>query len=106
MIQTDIIVVCSSSRYLCDAIIAKAGFDVQTTYREKSAQNELNFETTGGNLPCKRIVFRSWKPSTNDSQVLQKSIEQFITPVITYASQNNFTTIGSSFTDHDSKYCT
>ncbi|CAF1007839.1 unnamed protein product [Adineta ricciae] len=90
---TDIIVACSSSRYLCDAITAKAGFEVQATYREKSAQNELNFETRGGHLPCKQIVFRSWKPSTNDPQVLQQSIEQFITSVVTYASQNNFTTI-------------
>ncbi|CAF0989356.1 unnamed protein product [Adineta ricciae] len=90
---TDIIVVCSSSKYLCDAITAKAGFEVQATYREKSAQDELNFETRGGHLPCKRIVFRSWKPSANDPHILQQSIEQFITSAVTYASRNNFTTI-------------
>ncbi|UJR08142.1 hypothetical protein I4U23_012418 [Adineta vaga] len=89
----DIIVVCSTSRFLCDQITLVAGNEVRNIYRQKSAGNELTYETTGGSLPCKRIVFRPWNPDTHCTQDVKQSIDKFITSVIIYGLQNNLTTI-------------
>ncbi len=54
----------------------------------------LAFETSGGNLLCKRIIFRPWRYHKNDSQNLKESIDAFVASIITYAVAHNLTTIG------------
>ena len=48
----------------------------------------------GGDLPCKRIIFRPWKPQSKQPEILKRTIDTFVTSVITYAIQQHLTTIG------------
>ncbi|CAM4776475.1 unnamed protein product [Rotaria magnacalcarata] len=89
----DIIVVCSTSSILCNAIISAAGHQVKSIYDQQSLYGSLTFETTGGNLPCKKILFRPWTCDKNQPQNLKQSIDAFITSVIASARGYNLTTI-------------
>ncbi|CAM4845808.1 unnamed protein product, partial [Rotaria magnacalcarata] len=89
----DIIVVCSTSTILCNAIISAAGHQVKSIYDQQSLYGSLTFETTGGNLPCKKILFRPWTCDKNQPQNLKQSIDAFITSVIASARGYNLTTI-------------
>ncbi|CAF1000281.1 unnamed protein product [Rotaria sordida] len=91
--MVDIIVVCSTSRVLCDAIILAAGYEIKNAFNQQSSYGTSAFETKGGNLPCKQIVFRSWICDKTQLQNLKQSIDTFITSVITYALHHNLTTI-------------
>jgi hypothetical protein len=63
-------------------------------YNQQLSHGTLAFATIGGHLPCKRIVFRPWNCDKNHLQDLKQSIDEFIAPIIRYAVQENFTTIG------------
>ncbi|CAF3583212.1 unnamed protein product [Rotaria sp. Silwood1] len=89
----DIIVVCSTSGILRDAIISAAGQQVKTVYNQQPSNSILGFETTGGNLPCKKIVFRPWMCNKNQTQNLKPSIITFVQSVISFALHHKLTTI-------------
>ncbi|CAM4906998.1 unnamed protein product [Rotaria socialis] len=89
----DIIVVCSTSTILCNGIISAAGYQVKAIYDQQSWCGLLAFETDGGYLPCKKIVFRPWTCDKNQPQNLKQSIDTFITSVIACAREHNLTTI-------------
>ncbi|CAF3757861.1 unnamed protein product [Rotaria socialis] len=89
----DIIVVCSTSTILCNGIISAAGYQVKAIYDQQSWCGLLAFETDGGYLPCKKIVFRPWTCDKNQPQNLKQSIGTFITSVIACAREHNLTTI-------------
>ncbi|CAF4582707.1 unnamed protein product [Rotaria sp. Silwood1] len=89
----DIIVVCSTSGILRDAIISAAGQQVKTVYNQQPSNSILEFETTGGNLPCKKIVFRPWICNKNQTQNLKPSIITFVQSVISFALHHKLTTI-------------
>jgi hypothetical protein len=63
-------------------------------YNQQASCGTLAFATIGGNLPCKRIVFRPWNYDENHLQDLKQSVDKFVAPIIRYALQENFTTIG------------
>jgi hypothetical protein len=90
----DLIVVCSTSKILCDTITSAAGSEVEKMYNQQSSCSIGAFETAGGNLPCKHIIFRPWVCDKNDLQTLKQSIDTFIASIITYAIRHNLTTIG------------
>jgi hypothetical protein len=92
--QVDIIVVCSTSKILCDKITSAAGLKVETVYKQQSSCGISAFETEGGNLPCKQIVFRPWTSDKSQLQDLKQSIDTFITSAITHALRSNCTTLG------------
>ncbi|CAF2758721.1 unnamed protein product, partial [Rotaria sp. Silwood2] len=89
----DIIVVCSTSTVLSDAIILAAGQQVKSIFNQQSSYGTLAFETIGGNLPCQQIVFRPWICDKNQMQNLKPSIATFVQSVFTYALHHNLTTI-------------
>ncbi|CAF3560166.1 unnamed protein product [Rotaria sp. Silwood1] len=91
--SVDIIVVCSTSGILRDAIISAAGQQVKTVYNQQPSNSILGFETTGGNLPCKKIVFRPWMCNKNQTQNLKPSIITFVQSVISFALHHKLTTI-------------
>jgi hypothetical protein len=63
-------------------------------YKQQSSYGTLAFETSGGNLPCKNIIFRPWINHTNHLQNLKELIDAFVASIITYAVGHNLTTIG------------
>ncbi|CAF5069218.1 unnamed protein product, partial [Rotaria socialis] len=67
---------------------------VKAIYDQQSWCGLLAFETDGGYLPCKKIVFRPWTCDKNQPQNLKQSIDTFITSVIACAREHNLTTIG------------
>jgi hypothetical protein len=89
-----LIVVCSTSKVLCDAITSAAGSEIEKIYKRQSSQGVLAFETSGGNLPCKRIIFRPWVCRTNHPQDVKQMIDTFVASIITHAVQQRLTTIG------------
>ncbi len=94
VIKVDIIVVCSSSKFLCDKITSAAGPLVESVYNQQSSFGLSSFETECGNLPCRKIAFRPWASDKSDPQMLRQSVATFVTSVITYAVSHNWTTIG------------
>ncbi len=88
------IVVCSTSKVLCDAITSAAGSEVENTYKRQSSYGILEFETSGGNLPCKHIIFRPWMYHPSQWQDLKPLIDTFVASIIVYAVQQRLTTIG------------
>ncbi|CAF3345786.1 unnamed protein product, partial [Rotaria sp. Silwood2] len=91
--SVDAIVVCSTQTIVRDNIIAAAGEQVKHAFDECSSSATPEIETTGGNLPCKQIIFRSWIFDKNQIQNLRPSIARFVTSVISYALHNKLTTI-------------
>lgn len=91
----DLVVVCSTSTVLCDTITSAAGSSVQNVYNSQSSSGTLSFETSGGNIPCKHIIFRPWTYTNNVLQSLKQSIELFVESVIKYAIRHDLSTIGS-----------
>ncbi|CAF3802833.1 unnamed protein product [Rotaria sp. Silwood1] len=89
----DVIVACSTPKILCDTIVAAAGEQVKRAFNEQSLYGTQEIETTGGNLPCKHIVFRPWTCDKNQIQNLKSSIATFVTSIISYALCNKLTTI-------------
>jgi hypothetical protein len=89
-----LIVVCSTSKVLCDAITSAAGSEIENTYKRQSSQGVLAFETSGGNLPCKHIIFRPWMCYPSHWQDLKPLIDKFVASIITYAVQQRLTKIG------------
>ncbi|CAF1379978.1 unnamed protein product, partial [Rotaria sp. Silwood1] len=89
----DMIVVCSTSSILCNAIISAAGSQVKHIFDQQSSNGTLTFETSGGNLSCMQIAFRPWTCDKYQPQNLKQSIDTFISSVITYALRHNITTL-------------
>ncbi len=94
MCQVDIIVVCSTSELLRNAIIAKAGPQVQTEYNAKKASNRQVYTTSNGTLPCKKILFIPWTVNPSDPTSLKTSLSEFVSTAITYTSKKGYNTLG------------
>lgn len=63
-------------------------------YKRQLALGTSAFETSGGTLPCKGIIFRPWTSDPYPRQGLKQSIEAFVASIISYAIQHNLTTLG------------
>ncbi|CAF4205137.1 unnamed protein product [Rotaria sp. Silwood2] len=100
--SVDAIVVCSTQTIVRDNIIAAAGEQVKHAFDECSSSATPEIETTGGNLPCKQIIFRSWIFDKIQIQNLRPSIARFVTSVISYALHNKLTTIAFPSIDCES----
>ncbi|CAF0856240.1 unnamed protein product [Adineta ricciae] len=89
----DAIVVCSTSQYLCSAIVKKAGGSVVDEYRSIQSSDGFPSATNAGELPCKKIFFIPWSADTNDDDDVQASLSVFIGTAFQYASSHAFKSI-------------
>ncbi|CAF1381804.1 unnamed protein product [Adineta steineri] len=76
--NVDAIVACSTSEYLCKAITDKAGAQVQKEYGLLKLSGAFPGTTSGGTLPCKRILFIPWSPDSRDENSIKSSLNTFI----------------------------
>ncbi|CAF0879818.1 unnamed protein product [Didymodactylos carnosus] len=92
--KDDIIVVCSTSEILRNAVIVSAGKQVATEFSSQyvTQQNQL-ISTSPGMLGCKKILFIPWLPQIQDPVILRQSISLFVSEAVTYACANNYTSI-------------
>ncbi|CAF1067046.1 unnamed protein product, partial [Didymodactylos carnosus] len=96
-LKVDVIVVCSSSRYLKEAILKAAGDTVTDEYKKLLDATQNNaatklISTSPGQLPCKRIYFLPWKLES-DITILRQSIIEFVSTAIQKALRDKYQSI-------------
>ncbi|CAF1436669.1 unnamed protein product [Adineta ricciae] len=92
---TDVIVICSTSKYLMDSVFTVGGRLLKASFDEKVNQNNkeavISISATGS-LKAKKIYFVPWAPSSNEDR-LCRSLEQLVQNVITTAAGKNLQSI-------------
>ncbi|CAF3738304.1 unnamed protein product [Adineta steineri] len=95
METTDVIVVCSLSKFLMDHVFNAGGKSLRSAFDKKRKENE-NYSIisirTEGSLKCKAIYFVPWKPNSDENRLCQ-SIKQLVKNVIKKAASENFQSI-------------
>ncbi|CAF4695757.1 unnamed protein product [Rotaria sp. Silwood1] len=88
--QTDVIVVCASSKALLESVLKSGGDTVQASYnnglRKKATQ--VFAVATGGHLRAKEIYFLPWEPNP-DETLLCESLKNFVSNAIEKAANDN-----------------
>ncbi|CAF3764081.1 unnamed protein product [Rotaria sp. Silwood1] len=88
--QTDVIVVCASSKALLESVLKSGGDAVQASYnnglRKKATQ--VIAVAAGGHLRAKEIYFLPWEPNP-DETLLCKSLKNFVSNAIEKAANDN-----------------
>ncbi|CAF1454869.1 unnamed protein product, partial [Rotaria sordida] len=93
--QTDVIVICTSSKSLLDSVLEAGGKTLQQSFKNKfkeHAKDPIFSMSTGGRLLAKAIYFVSWQPNS-DPNILSQSIEQLVSNVIEKAASENYKSI-------------
>ncbi|CAF1430186.1 unnamed protein product, partial [Adineta steineri] len=92
--QDDLVVICSTSMYLRDDILKKAGQSVKQEYIEaaKSSPKEP-FETNSGNLKCRKLLFLPWEINRTNNDTFYQSIRNFVKKAVQYAIKTHHTSI-------------
>ena len=86
--------VCSTSLYLLNNILKKAGDSVKQEYTNKLQQSDMKgFETNAGALNCRRILFLPWETNKNDNEAFYKSIRDFVRKAMEHAIAFHHTSI-------------
>ena len=88
------IVLCSTSKIMCDSIVTTAGPPVESLYRQHTSSGNNTWETDGGRLPCKKIVFLPWMAHKQDPVDVKESIDRFIVAAVHFARSRHFSTMG------------
>ncbi|CAF1112970.1 unnamed protein product [Adineta steineri] len=95
METTDVIVVCSLSKFLMDHVFNAGGKSLRSAFDKKRKENE-NYSIisirTEGSLKCKAIYFVPWKPNSDENRLCQ-SIKQLVKNVIKKAVSENFQSV-------------
>ncbi|CAF3645504.1 unnamed protein product [Rotaria sordida] len=89
----DVIVIGSTSEFLRNAIITKAGPQVQAEFNVLNKNSQKAGVTSNGTLPCKKILFIPSKVDSSNSSFLQTSLSEFVSTAITYVSDNGYKTL-------------
>ena len=92
--QVDAIVVCSSSRYLCEKIVDCAGPQVEDAYKRLASSDDFPNATVGGQLRCQRIFFIPWSPQSQKEDVVKASLIEFVSTAFAFAQSMEYKTIG------------
>ena len=71
-----------------------AGPEVKAQFNALSSTKQQTIATCNGKLPCNKILFIPWRDQSSNSTNLKKSIDEFVSEVITYASGNRHKTVG------------
>ncbi|CAF4583628.1 unnamed protein product, partial [Rotaria sp. Silwood2] len=96
--HTDIIVICTLSKYLLDSVFAACGnslkklFDIKIKENPKTSVIDI---TTDGKIPSKVIYFIVWQPDS-DSNLLYQSIPELLSTIIEKAINENYKSIAFS----------
>ncbi len=64
---------------MCRIIIDKAGAQAKKEYDQLVASDEFPGTTSGGVLPCKKILFVPWSPVSHNENDVKASLSSFIT---------------------------
>ncbi|CAF0805827.1 unnamed protein product [Adineta ricciae] len=89
----DAIVVCSTSQYLCSAIVKKAGGSVMNEYQLIQSSDSFPSVTSAGGLSSKKIFFIPWSADSNDDDDIQTSLSIFIGTAFQYTLSHGFKSI-------------
>ncbi|CAF2735942.1 unnamed protein product [Rotaria sp. Silwood2] len=93
--RTDVIVICSTSKYLFNSICKAGGDSVLISYNAqltKNSEASLIAVKAGGQLASKMIYFLPWKANSDES-ILCKSIENFVSDALEEAVKHNYRSI-------------
>ena len=94
-IQTDVIVICSLSKYLVDAVFKAGGKSLKSSFDKKLQEDNkcsvISIPASGA-LKSKVVYFVPWKPNT-DQQLFCQSIEELVKNVIKKAINDNYQSI-------------
>ncbi|CAF1477245.1 unnamed protein product, partial [Rotaria sordida] len=88
--KTDVIVVCSSSKFLFEKICKAGGKSVLASYKSqfKKSPNSVISVQADGELASKKIYFLSWTADA-DTSILRESIEKFVSDAFEKAVEEN-----------------
>ncbi|CAF2236408.1 unnamed protein product, partial [Rotaria magnacalcarata] len=93
--ETDVIVVCSSSKYLFKSICQAGGDSVSTSYNQQisgSPNAPIIIVEPAGKIASKKIYFLPWK-TNSDQSILCKSIEDFVSLALEKAIDHKYRSI-------------
>ena len=94
--SVDMVVVCSTSQYLLNDILTKAGKIVQTEVNTAIQTRKITYdgyETAGGQLLCRRLFFLPWAEKKLDDAELRRTIHTFFRAAIQHAVKTRQTSI-------------
>ncbi|CAF3244916.1 unnamed protein product [Rotaria socialis] len=92
--EVDLVVICSTSMYLRDDILRRAGESAQQEYETISKRSSLEpFETNSGNLSCRRLLFLPWEINVTSQDAFYQSIRNFVSKAIQHAIKVHHTSI-------------
>ncbi len=89
------IVICSLSKYLLDAVFKAGGKSLKSAFEKKSKEDPTSSVISlpsEGALKSKAVYFVPWKPNS-DQKLLCQSIEQLVKNVIKKAVSENYQSI-------------
>jgi hypothetical protein len=94
--SVDMVVVCSTSLYLLNDILDKAGTTIKDQVNKALADGNIQhngYSTSGGQLLCQRLLFLPWTTQKLNDEDLRQSIHTFFTAAIVYALETQQTSI-------------
>ena len=94
--SVDMVVVCSTSLYLLNDILDKAGTTIKDEVNRALKDGSITqngYSTPGGELLCQRLLFIPWTTEKLNVRDLRQSIHTFFTAAIEYALKTQQTSI-------------
>ncbi|CAF3851388.1 unnamed protein product [Rotaria sordida] len=92
--KVDLVVVSSTSIYLRDGILKKAGESVKKEYEEASKMSSSEpFETDSGQLLCRKLLFLTWQINQTSQKAFYQSIRNFVRKAVQHAIKAHHTSI-------------
>ncbi|CAF1230748.1 unnamed protein product [Adineta ricciae] len=92
--KVDLVVICSTSLYLRDDIIRKAGQSVKEEYEQIAQLSPSEpFETNSGDLQCRKLLFLPWHIDQSNKHKFTQSIRNFVRRSVQHALRAHHTSI-------------
>jgi hypothetical protein len=79
---------------LCQTIVRIAGPQVLKEYATLKSSDQFPGTTSGGTLPCKKIIFVPWSPNSRNPVDVQSSLSSFIELAFMHALEQGCKSIG------------
>ncbi|CAF2131733.1 unnamed protein product [Rotaria magnacalcarata] len=92
--KVDLVVVNSTSQYLRDGILEKAGGSVKREYDKiTKTPSSGPFELDSGQLLCRKLLFLTWNINQTSQEAFYQSIRNFVSKAVQYAIKAHHTSI-------------
>ncbi|CAF2651673.1 unnamed protein product [Rotaria sp. Silwood2] len=92
--KVDLVVVSSTSLYLCDGILKKAGESVKKEYNAAANRSSLEpLEIDSGQLLCRKLLFLTWQINQTSQEAFYQSIRNFVSKAVQHAIKAHHTSI-------------